>query len=380
MADLKGDTVPGPDASASDPISREPSSTAGGRIHRRVASALVGFVLAALAGAGLPAAALPLSPGDRLKITIPDGEEFNGIYEVNLDGRLEIPFLSPMAAAGLEPTDVQERLRRALIRAGLFQASFLRVALSVVQWAPAEVFVSGETFTPGRVMVNELTPSETTQPPVPISGQYPPNRFLSASLKQAGGITPRADVTAIRLTRAGRTTVHDLSGILNGQPVRDVALIAGDHVEVPSTGVMNPALVRISQITPTGVKVFLSNLTVPSTSNASSGISRDATSFSYGSRFSHAVVAANCVGGTGLTNASRTAILVRTNQEKGSTNHIERNVNSLMMGTNNDANNPLLMANDAVACFDSVYTNVRDVINTIGELVAPFGLILNVLR
>jgi polysaccharide export outer membrane protein len=325
------------------------------------------------------AGALPLSPGDRLKITIPEGEEFSGLFEVNIDGRLEIPYLQPISVVGLEPAQAQRTLRQALISAGLFQPSYLKVALNVVQWAPVEVFVSGETFVPGRVLVNELTPSETTQPPVPITGQYPPNRFLSTSLKQAGGITPKADVTAIRLTRAGRTTVHDLSGILTGTPFADVPLVAGDRIEVPSTGRVDPDLVRVSQITPSGVKIFLSNLTVPSSSNASSGISRDATSFSYGSRFSHAVVAANCAGGTRLTNAGRTAVLVRVDQRSGTTRFLERKVNSLLLGANDDRNNPYLMANDAVACFDSPFTTVRDMLNAIGEFITPVGLVLNLI-
>ena len=324
--------------------------------------------------------ALPLSPGDRIKITIPEGEEFSGIFEVNIDGRLEVPYLPPLQAAGLEPEQLRGNLRRSLVNLGFFQPSYLRVSLNIVQWAPVEVFVSGETFVPGRVLVNELSPSETTQAPVPVSGQYPPNRFLSTSLKQAGGITPRADIRAIRLTRNGRTTLHDLSGVLSGKPFQDVPVIAGDHIEVPNTGVVNPDLVRVSQITPSGVKIFLSNLTVPSSSNASSGISRDATSFSYGSRFSHAVVAANCVGGTGFTNAGRTAILVRTNQADGTTAYLERNVNSLMMGRNNGQNNPHLMANDAVACYDSPFTNIRDVINAVGQFIGPIGVLLNLIQ
>ena len=343
----------------------------------RYTASLVVLSLALIPASSL---ALPLSPGDRIKITIPEGEEFSGIFEVNIDGKLEIPYLPPLQAAGLEPEQIRGNLRRSLVNLGFFQPSYLQVSLNIVQWAPVEVFVSGETFVPGRVLVNELSPSETTQAPVPVSGQYPPNRFLSTSLKQAGGITPKADISAIRLTRNGRTSLHDISGILSGRPFQDVPVIAGDQIEVPSTGAVNPALVRVSQITPSGVKIFLSNLTVPSSSNASSGISRDATSFSYGSRFSQAVVAANCVGGTGFTNAGRTAVLVRTNQADGTTAYLQRNVNSLMTGVNSDKNNPYLMANDAVACYDSPFTNIRDLMNTVGEFIGPIGVLMNLIQ
>ncbi len=41
---------------------------------------------------------IPLSPGDRLRITIPGigGEEFSGEYEVNFSGDLEVPFIDPV--------------------------------------------------------------------------------------------------------------------------------------------------------------------------------------------------------------------------------------------------------------------------------------------
>ena len=120
----------------------------------RYTASLVVLSLALIPASSL---ALPLSPGDRIKITIPEGEEFSGIFEVNIDGKLEIPYLPPLQAAGLEPEQIRGNLR---------------------------------------------------------------------------------------LTRNGRTSLHDLSGILSGRPFQDVPVIAGDQIEVPSTGAVNPALVR----------------------------------------------------------------------------------------------------------------------------------------
>ncbi|BCL34084.1 polysaccharide biosynthesis/export family protein [Nostoc sp. MS1] len=312
-----------------------------------------------------PCFALPLSPGDRLKVTIPEGEEFSGIFEVNLEGKLEIPYLQPLLVAGLEPGEVQMNLTQALIDGGFFQASFLRVNVSVVQWSPIVVFVSGATFLPGRVFINELSPGEKTQPPVPITGQYPPNRYLAAAIRDAGGVTPTADIKNVQLIRNGETRSIDLSGILTGEPFEDIPLIAGDRIIIPDSGKMNNELIRPSQITPTGVKVFLSNLTVPATGNAVSGIGRDATSFPYGSRFSHAVVAANCAGGTRGTNAGRRAVLVTTEQLTGKTTYLERGVNDILMRSTNDVNNPFLKANDSVVCYDSKVVQFREIIQTI---------------
>lgn len=336
----------------------------------------LGLALGALLALTLPGArALPLSAGDRVKVTIPEGEEFSGIFGVGLSGELEIPYVRGIPVAGLEPDEVERLIHAALVSQGFFQPDFLRVNVSVVQWAPVEVFVSGATFLPGRVVINEWSDAEQTQPPVQQAGQAPFSRFLSSALRQAGGVTPTADVTAVELQRGSSRRIVDLSGIFTGTPFQDVPLIAGDRVVVPDSGVTNPTIVRPSQITPVGVKIFISNLTVPATGNAVSAIGRDATSFPYGSRFSQAVVSANCAGGTLWGNARRRAILVRTDSLSGETRVLERPVETLLRRSSSDADNPYLMANDAVACYDSGITNLRDVLGLIRDVAVPGALI-----
>ena len=318
--------------------------------------------------------ALPLSPGDRVKVTIPEGEEFSGIFEVNLNGELELPYLRGIQAIGLEPHQLQQRVQQALVNQGYFQPSFLKVNVSVLQWAPVEVFVSGATFQPGRVLINEWTDAEQTQAPVQQSGQASMKRFLSVAIREAGGVLPTADVTAVALIRGSTKRTLDLSGVFSGEPFKDLPLIAGDRVVVPDTGRLNPLIVRPSQITPVGVKIFISNLTVPASSNATSAIGRDATSFPYGSRFSHAVVSGNCAGGAVLTNAHRRAVLVRTNAATGKTTTLDKGVEELLRHSMTTEANPYLMPNDAIACYDSAATNVREVLRMIGDIVAPAAL------
>lgn len=78
-----------------------------------------------------PCLSLPLSPGDRLKVSIPEGELFNGIYEVNIDGTLQIPYLSPTRVAGLEPSQIEQRLSQTLIEKQLFNPKSLQVTYSL---------------------------------------------------------------------------------------------------------------------------------------------------------------------------------------------------------------------------------------------------------
>lgn len=326
------------------------------------------------------ASALPLSPGDRVKVTIPEGEEFNGIYEINLNGEIELPYLRGIVATGLEPYQLQHRIQQDLVRQGYFQGSFLKVSVSIIQWAPVEVFVSGSVFLPGRVLINEWTDAELTQTPVQQSGQSPFNRFLSVAIRQAGGLLPTADVKAVEVIRGQQKQILDLSGVFSGERFKDIPLIAGDLVRVPDTGSVSPLLVRPSHITPVGVKIFISNLTVPASSNATSAIGRDATSFPYGSRFSHAVVSGNCVGGAIHTNAYRRAVLVRTDATSGKTVSLDKGVEELLRRSISNDTNPYLMPNDAVVCYDSAAINFREIMRMIGDIITPATLLFGPLR
>ncbi|WP_255102326.1 MULTISPECIES: polysaccharide biosynthesis/export family protein [unclassified Synechococcus] len=343
------------------------------RMSRGLINSLLLLLILFLPAAGVKA--LPLSPGDRVKVTIPEGEEFSGIFEVNLNGELELPYIRGIPVTGLEPYQLQDRIYQALVKGGYFQPSYLKVSVNVIQWAPVEVFVSGSTFAPGRVLINEWTPAEQTLAPVAQGGQGAFNRFLSAAIRSAGGLLPTADVTAVEMIRNQERLVVDLSGAFTGEPFKDIPLVAGDRVIVPDTGQVNPLIIRPSQITPVGVKIYISNLTVPATSNATSAIGRDATSFPYGSRFSHAVVSGNCAGGTVITNAYRRAVLVRVDATTGKTTTLDKGVEQLLRRSSSSENNPYLMPNDAVACYDSAVTNVRDVLRIFSEIIGP-GVLL----
>jgi polysaccharide biosynthesis/export protein len=319
--------------------------------------------------------ALPISPGDRIKVTIPEGEEFSGIFEVDLNGKLELPFTKGIFAVGLEPEQLRQRVSQVLIQQGYFQPSFLRVSLSVVQWAPVPVFVVGSAFQPGRVVINELSDVEQTQTPVSLAGQAPLNRMLTTALRRAGGITPTADVTAVEVKRGSRSQLIDLSGAFTGEPFEDIPLIAGDQVIVPDTGAVNPLIVRPSQITPAEVVINISNLTVPAAGNSVAGIGAQAKNFPYGSRFSHAVVSANCAGGTMITNARRRAIMVRTERTTGKTTAYERGVEELLRNSTDNANNPYLMVGDGVVCYDSGMTNFQAALSILTQFLNPSILI-----
>jgi polysaccharide biosynthesis/export protein len=168
--------------------------------------------------------------------------------------------------------------------------------------------------------------------------------------------------------RSGRTQSYDLTGFLTGQPVDDPLLVDGDEVTVPSRHCFQDALARPTPITQPGVRIYISNLTTPALSNANSGVGRDQSNLPYGTRFLQALFSANCVGGAKVTNADRTAILVSTNPETGESEVIERSIEALIRRADRDSYNPIVLPNDAIACYDSTVTNIREVLRSLGDL------------
>jgi len=162
-----------------------------------------------------------------------------------------------------------------------------------------------------------------------------------------------------------------MSGSLDGGPVDDPLLVAGDRIHVPSRGCFQLALARPSRITPPGIRVYMSNLTRPAASNANSAIGRDATSLPYGSRLLQGLVSANCVGGIQSTNAGRWAVLISRNPMTGESEVIARSIEGLVRRADRDDFNPVLLPGDAIACYDSHITNVRDVIATVADAASP---------
>jgi polysaccharide export outer membrane protein len=332
--------------------------------------------------ASSPARALPLSPGDRVRVFIvgdedlPAGDRFGGVYEVNLDGTIQVPFLEPLNASGLELSQVEQQLSQRLINQGIFRPDFLQLSVKIVQWAPIQVTVSGATFEPGRVLINPNPEEGSRDQPeglVAVSGDYPPERYLTAALRNAGGVKPNADIQNIRLIRGEQERTIDLSGVVTGGPVQDVPLIAGDLVVVPQLeSIQNNELVRPSQVTPQTIPIFFSNLTTPSP-----GGGTQAQELEYGTRFSNAVVAAQCVGGTRSTNANRRAVLVQTDRLTGETQTINRSVEDLVKQPGDDSTNPYLMPNDGLVCYDSSVTNASSLFRIIGDFLNPISIIRN---
>jgi polysaccharide export outer membrane protein len=318
--------------------------------------------------------ALPLSPGDLIEVMMEYGEGFNGSYVLDNLGLLSLPIINAIDAGGLSPKELAERIELALIKSGIFRPAMATVHIKILHLAEIQIPVTGAVFKPGRILINKTYANGEMDERVTADGVYSNRRLLSEAIRGAHGVRPDAKIDQIILIRQGWQIEVDLTGILSGVPVHDYPLIAGDQVIVPSTGCFQSHLVRPSQITPKGFRVFMSNLIDSAQSNSSAAVGRYSTNLPYGTKLLQAAVSANCVGGKEWTNAPRKVMLASINPLSNQTQVIERSVEQLMRHANRDDINPYIMPNDSIACYDSDVTNLRDVAKTVVDLLTPFIL------
>ncbi|WNC70190.1 polysaccharide biosynthesis/export family protein [Thalassotalea nanhaiensis] len=315
-----------------------------------------------------------LSPGDMVAVNIENGEGFNGNYIIDSNGLINIPLLPPIDVLGLPTNIVAEKISIEFIKKEIFKAATAHVTLQVLHWSEIEVSVSGAVFNPGRVLINETLPQKLEQDSFSY-GDHSNKRLLSEALRAASGVRPDAKLDQVILLRKGWRLEADMTGILTGDPVTDYPLITGDRIIVPTTGCFQSNLVRPSQITPKGFRIFMSNLIAPAMSNSNAAVGRYSANVPYGTRLLQSAISANCVGGKQWTNAPRKVVLVSVNPLTKQTQVIERSIEELMRQSNRESINPYLMPNDAVACYDSDVTNLRDIANTIADFIIPFKLL-----
>lgn len=318
---------------------------------------------------------LPLmrfSPGDRFNLAVFGSPELAGDYVINADGLVVLPYAGQIEAVGLTTTELTTRIERTFVRAGIFTPAGIKLSVRPVQYAPVNVTVAGAVFFPGRHTIGGIKDSDKLDRMMTKFGDNPLERFVPAALRAAGGVRPDADLSRVRVVRDGKAMVLDWRGAITGSPVDDLPLIEGDHVQVEEAGCFQSALVRPSQITPPGVRITYSNLTSPVQSNAGTIQSHQfAGSVPYGTRLLQGLVQANCVGGTFTTNAHRYAVLISRNPKTQVTEVIQRSIEELVRSADRDSINPFLMPDDAIACYDSTVTEVRDVLSLLQAAILP---------
>ena len=121
-----------------------------------------------------------IAPGDQLSVRVYNQEPLSGRARVRADGKISLPFVNDVQAAGLTPTaladHVQKRLKEFIVNP--------MVTVSLEEAHPIEVFAVGEVVRPGRITLDG-------------------NGTVLQVIASAGGLTPYASANRIFVVRQG---------------------------------------------------------------------------------------------------------------------------------------------------------------------------------
>ena len=190
---------------------------------RKVLCLVVSAAVWLSACAGRPKSRINLPPpvesttvgvGDVFVITIVGEDKLPKEFRVAPDGTVDLPYIHRIHAAGLEPQELAELVRKKLIEADVLRDP--SVAIDVKEYNSKRVVVLGQVQKPGSF---PLTPGFT----------------LIQAISQAGGFNAIANRDRVNLTRKSgqqaRTIILSVDAITDGS-LPDIPLQAGDTIFV----------------------------------------------------------------------------------------------------------------------------------------------------
>jgi polysaccharide export outer membrane protein len=164
-----------------------------------------------------------LGPQDQLKITVFDEPELSNIYRVDSDGYITFPMLNRVAASGLTPSELQDRVRT-MLASGYIRNPQVRV--EVEGYKSQSVIVGGEVRAPGKIpMTGTMSLIEALAAAGSPTSSASSEVTVSRQKKGPNGVvTNENDVEILRV---------NLREIQLGRAGRDIQLQDGDIVNVP---------------------------------------------------------------------------------------------------------------------------------------------------
>ena len=147
-----------------------------------------------------------LAPGDVLKLTFPGAPEFTQVQKIRSDGRISLPVLGEVRAAGKTVGTLQSQL------VGLYKEQLTDSEVIVaLESGGARVYMGGAVLKPGPLVLDQPT---TMLQAIMLAGG--PNQFANMGRVQIIRLVSgqeRTEVIDLRPTLAGTTThpyyVHD---------------------------------------------------------------------------------------------------------------------------------------------------------------------------
>jgi polysaccharide export outer membrane protein len=155
-----------------------------------------------------------LRQGDTVKVTFPGSPNLNQTEQIRLDGKITLPLVGDVQAAGQTPEALEQNLVR--LYAPQLSSSDVTVAIETSSFP---VFVTGCVLAPGRVLSSE-----------PITA-------LEAVMEAGGFDYARANLRNIHVIRrngnSSQSYVLNLKNVLDGDEKNDFYLQPNDIIFVP---------------------------------------------------------------------------------------------------------------------------------------------------
>ncbi len=155
-----------------------------------------------------------LKPGDAVEITVFGEADLSRTVTIRPDGKINLPLIGDIQAAGFSPAELGERLTTAL----RVYIKNPQVSVSVREFQRAFVQVVGQVARPGSVEIQR-------------------GWTVLEVMGAAGGVSPRAALRRATLTRraTGEVIVLDLDRLLlKGDQSANVPVEPGDVIMVPT--------------------------------------------------------------------------------------------------------------------------------------------------
>jgi polysaccharide export outer membrane protein len=169
---------------------------------------------AATAGSAVTSSDYRLSIGDKLRIEVYRDDQLSQSVQIRPDGKITLPLLGDVRAAGLTPLGLRDQLAESLKE---YMTNPV-VTVIVVEGTPATVFVMGEVKNPG---------------PQPMRGDM----TIMQALSVAGGFLDFAKTSDIRVLRRGASGTTETIKFNYKKAVKGegepILLRPGDIVVVP---------------------------------------------------------------------------------------------------------------------------------------------------
>src|SRR5215475_4487468 len=159
-----------------------------------------------------PYTAVRLSPGDVIKLTFADESDLDQTQKIRRDGKISLPFLGEVTAAGRRPIDLQRELVRR------FEDHLdIPEVLVILENGLGTVVVSGFANSPGKIVFDRPT-------------------TVYQAIMQAGGVSDYGSLSNIRLTRiidgVQRTETINLRPSIRGKTIQPEYVKDGDVIYI----------------------------------------------------------------------------------------------------------------------------------------------------